>query len=251
MSKPDRHNEIEINFLVKGSLTYLFQDKKIVIPAGRFTVFWGLIPHQIIDFKELNPYYVCTVPLAEFLDWRLPDNFVERILQGEVLIEESEHYAKFDEFLYKNWVLDTTTKTDKSVSLLEIQARLNRFAQGNLAASSNNLSVNSKGISKIEKMVIYIAQNYNRQIKVSDIGEIVGLHPDYANSIFKKAFGLTLTAYIIEERISHIKRRLITTNHPITEIAFEGGFSSLGHFNTMFFKINKCTPREFRRRYKN
>ena len=43
MGKPDRHNEIELNYLPEGPLTYLLQDRKITLPSGRLTTFWGLI----------------------------------------------------------------------------------------------------------------------------------------------------------------------------------------------------------------
>lgn len=54
----DHHNEIEINFCSEGTLTYLFQDKKVTIPTKRHTLFWGLVSHQIIDFEGEAPYFV-------------------------------------------------------------------------------------------------------------------------------------------------------------------------------------------------
>ena len=66
MRKPDRHNEIEINYFPKGGITYLFQGNKVTVPSKKLTIFWGLIPHQIIDFKSDNPYYVCTFIKSNF-----------------------------------------------------------------------------------------------------------------------------------------------------------------------------------------
>lgn len=39
MKKPDRHNEIEINYLIEGTVTYFFQGSKITIPARSLTMF--------------------------------------------------------------------------------------------------------------------------------------------------------------------------------------------------------------------
>ncbi|WP_198314216.1 cupin domain-containing protein [Alkalitalea saponilacus] len=39
MRKADRHNEIEINFFTKGSLTYHFKGAKITIPEKSFSLF--------------------------------------------------------------------------------------------------------------------------------------------------------------------------------------------------------------------
>ena len=251
MRKPDRHNEIEINYFPKGNITYLFQDKKITIPAQRLAIFWGLVSHQIVHYEGPYPYYVCTIPFSLFLEWKLPASFVDRILKGEVLLEVSEKFSLYDEFLLNNWITDINKSASVKVILLELRARLYRMAISNLPVLENDpFRVHTDEINQVERIAIYIAQNYSNPVKVSDIGEAVGLHPDYANSIFKKAFGRTLSEYIMEERISHAQRKLAATDTSITQIAFECGFNSISRFNAAFQKMNRCTPRNFRKRYK-
>jgi hypothetical protein len=84
MRKPDRHNEIELNYFPAGSITYLFQEHKINIPPKRLSMFWGLVPHQIVDFEGMSPYYVCTIPFSQFLEWKFPTAFVETVLNGGI-----------------------------------------------------------------------------------------------------------------------------------------------------------------------
>ncbi len=251
MRKPDRHNEIEINYFPEVGITYLFQGSKVIVPPKKLTVFWGLIPHQIIDFKSNNPYYVCTVPFSVFLDWKLSAPFVDRLLKGEVLFEASEDHSRYDEFLFNNWLKDINEGGSPEVALLEIHARLSRMSIGNLSSEiKGHTALQSSEISQVERIAIFIAQNYFDPIKVSDIGLAVGLHPDHANSIFKKTFGSTLSEYITEERISHAQRKLVATDQSITDIIFDCGFNSISRFNAAFLKINSCTPREYRKRYR-
>jgi len=250
MRRADRHNEIEINYIPEGNLTYLFQDKKITIRERRLTVFWGLFSHQIVDYQITTPYYVCTIPFSQFLKWKLPSRFVDNILKGEVLYEKDENYALYDEFLFENWTKDMNSDQTVKVSQLELHARLIRMAE-NMPVNNdiNEPPVNFKVVNQVEKIAIYIAQHYHNQLKVYDIGAAIGLHPDYANTIFKKAFGCTLNEYLIETRISHAQRKLVTTTMNITNIAYDCGFNSISRFNAAFLKINGCTPREFRKRY--
>ncbi|MHA6248731.1 helix-turn-helix domain-containing protein [Pontibacter sp. CAU 1760] len=250
MRKPDRHNEIEINYFPEGSVTYLFQDRKITVTAKRLTLFWGLIPHQIVHHEGTTPYYVCTIPFSQFLEWKLPASFVDSVLKGEVLFEASEESASYDAFLLKNWLKDINNNASVGVTLLEMRARLARMATNMPPKKETDKSpVPLHEISQVERIAVYIAQNYSNPIKAADIGEAVGLHPDYANSIFKKAFGRTLSEYILEERVSHAQRKLVTTDSSITEIAFECGFNSISRFNAAFSKGNGCTPRQFRKNY--
>ncbi|MBX2872243.1 MAG: helix-turn-helix domain-containing protein [Saprospiraceae bacterium] len=251
MKKADRHNEIEINYCSGGSLTYLLQDKKITIPKKRLAVFWGLVSHQIIRYEGEAPYFVCTIPFSLFLEWKLSNSFVDRILKGEVLVENSEAYATYDEFLIGNWIQDIHNDDSLEVILLEMRARLSRLAISSVPKEGDrDIPIHSNEISQVERMAIYIARHYSQSIKAIDIGKAVGLHPDYANTVFKKTFGSTISQYIIEERISHARRKLVTTDTSITEIAFDSGFNSISRFNAAFRRINSCTPREFRKGYK-
>lgn len=250
MRKADRHNEVEINYISKGSITYLFKDSKITIPAQSFTVFWGLIPHQIVDHTDSEPYYVCTVPLSIVLGWKLPSGFVDKMLNGDVLIDKNGEHSNFDEYIINNWIRDFISKQDHSLILMEIQARLFRMSERIISLpKSDNPKILVHNLSKVEQVATYIAQHYRQPIKAIDIGNRVGLHPDYANAIFKKAFGVTINEYIVQERISHAQRELITTDKPITDILYESGFYSISRFNAAFRKINKCTPREFRKEF--
>jgi AraC family transcriptional regulator, melibiose operon regulatory protein len=250
MRKPDRHNEIELNYFPEGAVTYLFQDKKITVTARRLTVFWGLVPHQIVHYEGITPYYVCTIPFSQFLEWKLAASFVDSVLKGEVLFEAAEESSSYDAFLLKNWFRDINNNVSVGVTLLEMRARLARMATTMLPKKANdNSAVHLNEISQVERIAVYIAQNYCNPIKASAIGEAVGLHPDYANAIFKKAFGSTLSEYILEERVSHAQRQLVTTDTSITEIAFDCGFNSISRFNAAFLKENGCTPRQFRKKY--
>lgn len=250
MRKPDRHNEIEINYFPEGGITYLFQGKKIIIAAKKLTIFWGLVPHQIIGCQGNSPYFVCTVPFSLFLEWKFPPSFVDRLFKGQVISDVSEENWKYDEYLFNNWLNDINSNKSAEVALLEIRARLGRMVIGNLSIEDmESGSVHSTEISQVEKIAIFIAQNYFKPIKVSDIGKAVELHPDHANAIFKKTFGSTLSEYITEERISHAQRMLVSTDRSVTNIAFDCGFNSISRFNAAFLKINECTPREFRKRY--
>jgi AraC-like DNA-binding protein len=250
MKKPDRHNEIEINFLPDGSLTYFVQGSKIAIPEKSLTVFWGLVPHQIIDYTGSTPYYVCTIPLTLFLGWRLPSIFVDRVLKGEIIIENSGSHSFFDDFLLKRWIEDLSASESRKGTLLEMQARLFRMADRIIShIECEHVQIHSSEISQVERIAMYIAQNYTRPIKTADIGKEVGLHPDYANVVFKNTFGMSLYEYLIQERISHAQRKLISTDMSITEILYDCGYNSISSFNAAFRKINKCTPREFRKKY--
>ena len=251
MPKIDRHNEIELNYIPEGGITYFFPTGKVTVPPRKITLFWGLIPHKIIKSESDAPYFVVTIPFNLFLGWRLPSTIVDRILGGEVVVETVESECGLDKPMFERWASDMARKQNQEAVSLEIQARILRLTKNMSVSEAKPTAIlNPADASILERIVVYIAHNHNRPIKISDIGRAVGLHPDYANAIFKKTFGCTLSRYVAEERIGQVKRKLILTDMSITQIAFECGFNSISRFNNTFFNICGQTPRCYREQNK-
>lgn len=255
MRRPDHHNEVELNFLESGSVTYLLGGKKTVVPAGKLSAFWAAIPHQIIDYGKDTSYYVVTIPLQCFLQWRLPENFVQPLMQGRLVSEPTAGRADSDAQLFEHWESDLMKKSadlERPV-LLEMQARLIRLAlaipaEPRIRAKRGRISnITDTGLNKVEQMACFIAQNYTEKLSVQQIGEVVKLHPNYAMNLFQKTFGTTLINYLTQHRVSHAQRLLATTTHTVTEVAFQSGFLSISRFNEAFRRACGCSPREYRK----
>lgn len=250
MNRFDQHNEIELNFFPSGSCTYLLYDKIVRIPSRRLTIFWGLTPHQIIDFQDTCQYYVCTIPLSLFLNWEVPSQMVDNLFAGQMLYDPIETRADYDEYLFKQWLHDMNSSQTYEPSLTEMKARVIRLGQNySQIAESRHLEghIHHSESKTVAQIALFIAQNYMHPIKTMDIAKHVGLHPDYANSVFKKAFGVSLHQHVTNERINHAQRMLLTTDNPITDIAWSCGFNTISRFNSAFLKLNGCTPREYRK----
>ena len=155
MARTDRHNEIELNFIKSGSVSYFFRDRIVTVPSGKLAVFWGLIPHKVIAHDTDDYYFVCTIPLSMFLNWRLSESMVNKIFAGEILIDNSEYSGIYEEFMFSIWERDFSSKTDHLASILEIQARMLRFEGQYTVLSPNRLSTSTTA-TKVEKMTLYM-----------------------------------------------------------------------------------------------
>jgi AraC-like DNA-binding protein len=256
MPRPDRHNEIELNFLETGWVTYLLGGRKVRIEAGRLSAFWAALPHQIIDFGDQPEYFVVTLPLAWFLQCKLPERLVQALLHGQVVSDCDANRIHSDSQLFTGWVKDLRKPTSelKKAVLLELEARLLRLGIDTGHANElrrlkrkQRVLISDGGLNKVEQMACLIAQRYTERLTVEAIGRAVDLHPNYAMSLFKTAFGTTLINYLTEHRVSHAQRLLVTTERKIVHVAFDSGFGSINRFNEAFRKICGCTPRQYRR----
>lgn len=257
MTKPDRHDEIELNFLDQGRLTYLIGGNRITVEAQALTLFWAAVPHQIIQFENVTHYHVMTIPFGSFLQWGLPQDLQMQLILGNVLSAEAdETIAAHDKTLFNQWHRDLSDSDNESqeIVLLELKARLLRLARSYsqrpslpAARSESQSSGGSPNLEKAEQMAGYIARNFKTRLLIQEIADSVDLHPDYAATLFRKTFGTTLNSLITRHRVAEAQRLLVTSNEQIINVALSSGFDSLSRFNRAFKQVTGTTPSKFRK----
>ncbi|MDB5078791.1 MAG: hypothetical protein JWP00_715 [Chloroflexi bacterium] len=252
MARPHCHDDVELNFLEEGSITYLFGEKQVTVEAGEFTIFWATMPHQLVMSQELTRMYWLHLPLASFLQWQLPNPLNEIILNGKLVVDRENDYNAHDRISFKQWNADL--KPDSGIQpgivLLEIEARLRRLAlKWSATPKQKEEPGQKKGgptPGKVEQMALFIVEHYTEPINIEQIASYVALHANYAMTIFRQAYGMTMNQYLIRYRVLHAQRLLATTDRKILDIALEAGFESLSGFYTAFENICGVTPKQYR-----
>jgi two-component system response regulator YesN len=109
----------------------------------------------------------------------------------------------------------------------------------------------SKEQSIIEKSTRYIKLHLDQNIKREDVANYVYLNPDYLTRIFKKETGMSITEYIIQERIKIAKTLLENTDMPVSSIALRVGYTNFSHFAKTFRKHVGMNPADYKNSLKN
>lgn len=125
--------------------------------------------------------------------------------------------------------LDITNQTDKE----------NSFA---------NVKIQSRRITKI---IDYVDKNYQNKISLTDIGNLVGMSSSAVSRFFKNKTKRNFNDYLNTYRISCATRMLIETEKFVSEICFECGFNNISNFNLAFRKYMKCTPNDYRLKFRS
>lgn len=249
MARADQHDEIELNYLEEGSLTYLMGGRRVLVPARCLAVFWATVPHQIVAHQGSRPYYVATIPFSWFLQWGMPSNLHLRVVQWEVVLDCGPTEPVRERIMFEQWIRDVGDKELAPAVALEIRARLLRLARYLDAPTGDKavqLPSQLESKDKAEQMACQISQCYLDRLTIPEIATAVDLHPDYAATLFKKTFGTTIVTFITRHRVAHAQRLLLTTDQQIIRIASESGFDSLSRFNRAFKQFTGVTPREYR-----
>ncbi len=254
MNRTDRHNEIELNFVLTQPVTFQIGGRRIIVPPGRLMVFWAAIPHQLVTPIGEDVYYVATIPLSTFLRFELPERMVHATLNGHVLTADIDSVLAAAESRFVTWIGDIQSQESLRLqaTILELQSLLLRIwsvakLPDKRIETQSMKTLKQADVSAVERIAAYLALHYTQPLTVDQISNAVGLANGYAMTLFRKVFGQTMMENLLDHRLAHAQRLLISTDEQILSIAYESGFGSLSRFNTVFKQHCKCSPRQYRK----
>jgi AraC-like DNA-binding protein len=138
------------------------------------------------------------------------------------------------------------------LQFLNLLHELSLFADDAHTLSSDSFSrqVEFYDSRRIEKVKIYVNNNYKKEIRAAKLAEMVGMSPSSFSRFFKLRAGKTFQEYVIDIRLGYAARALVDSKKSITEICAECGFQNMANFNRIFKKYKLCTPKAFRENYR-
>lgn len=98
----------------------------------------------------------------------------------------------------------------------------------------------------VAKIDMLIESRIDEKILLQDMARAVGMSESTLTRIFRRKLGITPGQYLIEKRIQKSKTLLIEKDWTIGAVAVAVGFSSQGHFDSLFKRLTEMTPKEYR-----
>ncbi len=256
MPRAHWHSQVEINFLSEGFMTYLVNGRLVRLPAGHIGVFWATAPHQVVEVEGEGRIVVVYLPLLDFLQLPLPNDYRETIMRGGFLI--GQRSDPVDPLAFPRWHVELMQDDERLAGVVkeEILIRLQRMAVlpydlliDRRPAAARGQLFNEAGIEHVRRMAEYIATAFRNPLRVQDVAAAAGLNENYAMGLFRKVIGVTVGEYLAQQRLGHAQALLVSSDGKVTDIALDSGFGSVSRFYAVFTKTLGKTPRQFRREF--
>lgn len=258
MPGPHMHSQVELNFVLSGSMTYWFDGRVLTLSEGRLALFWGMIPHQVTECDECTTFVVLYVPMAVFLELPALSRLRAAIFRGAVV--EALDITHYDKDMFRRWREDLSTGDPQLEQIVrdELTARVRRLDRAGwhdlrevspIAPKDHLQGHEHERALRVEVMSQFIGEHALEDISAVDVGKAADLHPNYAMSLYKRAVGQTIKQSITRHRLDTAQSMLIASDLPVATIAFDCGFGSLSSFYTAFEQRFHKSPAAFRQTY--
>lgn len=254
MGQAHWHAQVEVNFVFRGALQYRMHGHTLGLAAGDLCLFWGGLPHQLVDTTEDAFFIAIHLPLVHFFRLRLPANLTHKLMHGATIVTAEPDPADPASFDRLSTYMRSDNAARRQHAVEELLLRIDRmqFEPYELIEPAEILDglgepLDQQSFHSIGNICDFIAENFREDIDSADIASSAEIHPKYAMSVFKKSTGMTLSRYVSLLRLSYAQALLMNGDANVLRVAMESGFGSLSAFNNSFRKISGMSPSDFRK----
>lgn len=251
------HEFAEIVIITGGQGLHITGEDNYELAAGDTFVIGGDRPHDYLNMDKLSLVNILfepadlpmsigdlqTLPGYHALftlepAWRKRHQFTSRLqLEPLELVEALRLVDQLDEEL-----LDRSPgfAAMATASMLQLVTFLSR-------CYNRSRNPQSKKLLRIAESISHIQRNFVQPIALDELIEISGMSRRNFIRAFEGTMGTSPIKYLIQVRIREACRLLRSTDHQITEVAFEVGFSDSNYFARQFRSTMGVSPREYRK----
>ncbi|MDE1994213.1 MAG: helix-turn-helix domain-containing protein [Rhizobiaceae bacterium] len=249
MSAAHWHDQIEINLLMSGRMTYLFNGRQEHVEAGRLVLFWAAIPHQTIEVTADSPLICIYLPLADFLGLAIDKAERQAVMQGAFLAEQGS--MELTTATASRWIEEWQTGDNTRRQLIadEVKLKVRRMILDHAdyrGGSKEAAASISPSIRHVQALTGLINTHFSERLTLAQLAKLAEVHPTTANRVFRDVLGISVMEYLTRYRLARAMHELAESEASIAGIAHTSGFGSSTRFYDVFRRRTGTTPRQFR-----
>ncbi len=243
---PHIHEELEVGYVVSGSLRYGNEREETVLNAGDMFLSMPDEIHYLVSDS------FCAVDIFRILPKQNDrvDFSGIRLRQNCIRPHSASYGALSAAFLQMVKEFDGNKEgRDMALQKCRYEIFLIILRQLSYARIYGEERQRLAGQTLLLRSVNdYISEHYADPISLDEIADYCGYSKYYFAHCIKEVTGSTFLDFLMMYRLSLACTRLRDGDGSITEIAFDCGFNNLRSFNRSFRKYYNTTPSEYRKK---
>ena len=248
------HDEQELLIVVAGTLDLKVGYEWFHLKEGDIMLINSDEIHCLKETEEENivisVYVDCNAIYEKYPDfyeiiaiWEYPEAF-EKLNQHKPTI--MENVSKLAVMIEKGY--DQETVMEQVDAFLKSLIYCYRIDITDLNGAA--FQVTDEKQDMVYRIIKYLYSNYDHKVSLQDISEQEYMSMFYLSHKFKDITGVSFRDWLNFVRVEKAEKLLLETSEPITEIAYQCGFSDVRYFNKHFVKWYKISPVKYRQLFK-
>src|SRR6218665_175625 len=244
------HPEYELTLIVQGSGKRRVGDNHENFGPGDLVLIGPSMPHTwVSDPLEKE----CRAVVVQF-----PESFVQSFFQfpefekAAAMLKESRQGLVFPgEHPARQMLGDLAglNAAERFTRLFSILEHLSRQRWEVLASEDFTPATGGGNETRINKVCRYVHRNIDRRFTLEEVAGLVYLSEPAFCKFFKRATGKTFSDYVNDVRIGRASALLVSSDFPVSAIAYRCGFENMSYFNRIFLRKKSINPKAFRERF--
>ncbi|TRX21319.1 helix-turn-helix transcriptional regulator [Flavobacterium franklandianum] len=145
-------------------------------------------------------------------------------------------------------LIESQMPFERLLTLLSILNELEEASEFKvLNAEGFSMDLQMQDNDKINTIFNYVKDNFQEQIRLEEVAELVSMTVPSLCRYFKKITKKTFTKFVNEYRLVHASKLLAEKPISITEICFESGFNNFSYFNKTFQEFTGKSASQYRK----
>ena len=240
---PHWHNSIELIYVFKGKVSFRYKNADHLISDGQFIIINSKEIHSVTGFE--NQALVLQVPLSYIENYLADLKFYRFDVMGK---ENEPSYQQICKLFIE---LNEVYQERKNGYALKYHSNLLNIFYILLNDFSKKIDLEmldkaEQTENRIKEIVLYINENYDNKIVVSELAKKFFYNPDYLSRVFKKTMGVTLIEYVYQVRLSYVYQDLLHTTLSIKDIFSKHGCTNYRLSLKLFKELYRKTPQAVR-----
>ncbi|MGX7091607.1 helix-turn-helix transcriptional regulator [Hutsoniella sourekii] len=238
------HNYWQLYWVKKGSLDFQVNSHRFELNSRNLLVMNSRQFHQSkVALQDTQA--ICIIFDINFINSYLLEQIVKPFLNKEPftfkLLPVNNEIERLLSSLFDG--------ENATIPYLSIASLITRSLDQVINYFEGDHDFNSQDQVLFNEILSYIQNNYDKQIRVSDLLKHVGINKNYLNQLFHTYTGQPPIKYINQFRLQKAQQLVIYTDQPISDIAYNLGFSHISYFIEQFRKEYGLSPLQYRKQF--
>ena len=242
-----KHPALEIILCAKESYSITIKEETFKLHEGDI-IFIPPMEEHFIQAPEGGERFILLFDVAFFDYFHSQDQVLDYFSHPKVLgINNASHLYPF---VYSgiNKIIQLYFKNEE-MNELEIYSELLKICRlmcnSTEETGKEETSTHSEIYDKFVRVLSYIETNYAEDMSLESVAKTAGFSKYHFSRLFKQYTDTTFYDYLCTKRIM-VAKKLLLTNIPVTDVAFQTGFNNLTTFCRCFKKYTGYSPSSFK-----